>query len=315
MPSDQRREAIVLPAPASRHDGAHDRHVGMLKAASERVGQQHLRSSVRANCSGRLTIADGSPAGPLTSVPSQSVLDALDAQAAVGRRASGRSPSKFSSARPIGIHQLVTAGARWILPVLFHPLAHRQRLARLLVERRHVGRRSAAACRECWSARIYRASPETCGCAYEFSVEDAAVPSKALARPRRATATAAELVAVNASGCRSDAPGARSRTCSRPSAGRATLRSSRTTLSKSSSVSRCSACRRLSSKSGKTSSSGRRLFRLREIQPLAREVAAERARALVGEHPLDLLFEHGWIPQLALRSPGRAADRRGCCSR
>ena len=85
-------------------------------------------------------MARRSPAGPSTGVPSQSVLEAsMRTPPSVVRQRP--IPSKFSRARPIGSIELVAAGARGVGPVLLHALAHRERAARLLVERRHVGRR------------------------------------------------------------------------------------------------------------------------------------------------------------------------------
>ena len=114
--------------------------------------------------------------------------------------------------------------------------------------------------------------------------------------------------------CRSAAPAARSRTCSRRSADPSTLRSSRMMLSKNSSVSSFIACRRLSSKSGKAPRSGLEFFRLRRCSHCSAKLSIERLRSRIGQHPPDLLLEHRRLLQLALRSPASAAARREGCS-
>ena len=60
---------------------------------------------------------------------------------------------------------------------------------------------------------------------------------------------------------------------------------------------------------------GTQALQVAQVQPLAGEVAAERSRALIGQHPLHLLGEDRADSAACPGSPGSAADRRECCSR
>ena len=78
-----------------------------------------------------------------------------------------------------------------------------------------------------------------------------------------------------------------------------TLRSSRSTLSKKSSVSCRKACRRLSSKSRKRLALGVDRVDIAQPQPLSGEIRREVERAAIGEHPARLLLELSRLTQLA----------------
>ena len=82
-------------------------------------------------------------------------------------------------------------------------------------------------------------------------------------------------------------------------------------LSKNSSVSRRNACRRLSSKSGKTRRIGRDARQVAQVQPLAGEVVDERLRARIGQHPPHLLLEHGRIAAAAAARPASSSSSSG----
>ena len=121
--------------------------------------------------------------------------------------------------------------------------------------------------------------------------QDAALPS----RPPRGLSGRASRAGSGCrrrSGCRSASPAARSRTCSPPSSRSSTLRSSRTMLSKNSSVSRRNACRRLSSKSGNRPQSGVTTSRFRRCSHWPAKFVDERSRPRIGEHAPHLLLEH-----------------------
>ena len=114
-----------------------------LEAAAERVGQQLLGQRADEHL------------GPLQQrLPQRhDAVDvrAVDAAGPTRRSASAVPPSrvrqaptasKFSSAKPERIHQLVAARAHRVRAVLLHPLAHRSAACRpllVLLERRHVG--------------------------------------------------------------------------------------------------------------------------------------------------------------------------------
>ena len=72
-------------------------------------------------------------------------------------------------------------------------------------------------------------------------------------------------------------------------------------LSKSSSVSRWSGLAQVVVEVREDVRVGLEASQVAQVQPLAGEVAAQGARALVLEHAPDLLFEHGRILQLAGR--------------
>ena len=94
------------------------------------------------------------------------------------------------------------------------------------------------------------------------------------------------------------------------------LRSSRSWLSRNSSVSLTNAVRRLSSNHGYLPARVRRQQPdVAHLQPLAEEVLHERrARARIGEHAPHLRIEHLRVAAASRESPGRAARRPGCCS-
>ena len=138
------RKPVLPRAAASRMIAAHRRHVVRRQPAAERIGQQvlghrpdeHLRPPEQ-----RLAqLDDAVDVGAVGQLRAS-----RRSRAAVARRARRRSPSKFSSASPIGsisLWQLAHAGLR---AVLLHPLPHRQRAAPVLASRRAAARWPAAA--------------------------------------------------------------------------------------------------------------------------------------------------------------------------
>ena len=132
--------------------------------------------------------------------------------------------SKFSSASPIGSMILWHAGAGRIRPVLLDALAHRVGRAggRLLLERRHVGRRQRRRAAEQVLEDPLAADHRRRPVRVRRDQQQAAVPEQTATgialRPARAGSPDRRR-----SECRSAWPAARSRTCSRRRADRAPI--------------------------------------------------------------------------------------------
>ena len=199
--------------------------------------------------------------------------------------------------------------------MLLEPLAHRCaacRFRRVLETSERPAAVAGAACRGYCRAPICRAAPARCG--WGRTSRSADCPARA---GRRGASVAAErhsseVTAVDVGNPVVPRQPLVEERVVRLSADRATLRSSRSWLSKNSSVSRWNASRRFSSKSGTC----RRRVRVPQIaqqQPLAGEVVDERlARDRRACAAPAAPAPPG--PSACPRRPVRAAHRRGCCS-
>ena len=206
----------------------------------------------RANCPGAAASPAAAPTGPLTRCRRRADRGSIIAPASA--RAPAADAVEVLQRQTDRIHEFVTTRARRALPVRLHALAHGLRLARLLVERRHVGRRLRRRRTQNVRQHVLAAHHRRGPVVLRVQRQDAAVAEQSpalLVRDR----DAAELSAVDVrQAVVARQPFVDERVVRAQQVD--TLLSSRTTLSKSSSVSRCSAWRRLSSKSGNTSSSG-----------------------------------------------------------
>ena len=235
-----------------------EKRKSFLAASRQRVDAWPARRSTRRRVPGRRSVsfsvsvsdelvADGSaatlrrPGRPSNLVPSgrppEASIGAALTRSLVPPLADGVEVLQREAER---VHPRVAARADRIGAVLLHPLAHRQRPCRrcsLSFERRHVRRRRRRRRAEQVLEHPLAAHHRRGAVRIRRDRQNAALPEQAAARARRCSVDAPEVVAVDVRDAVVLAPAARSRTCSSRVSRSSTLRSSRTMLSKNSSVS------------------------------------------------------------------------------
>ena len=271
---------------------------------TERVGEAASRSCCARTCRAAAARPCAAPPGRSTLVPSASC-DAASIARAVVDRAPAADAVEVLERQPDRIHQLVAAGAGRVAAVLLHAVAHRRALPGVSSSGGTLSGGAGGGVPRMFVSTYLPRSHRRRPVVVRGQRQDAAVARAGRAARRRSPGRGG-TACRRRSGCRSAAPAARSRTCSRRRAASMTLLSSSTMLSNSISVSRCNASRRLWSKSGKTSASGcSARARCAGTATVRRSCCAEGARALVLQHAADLLLEH---------RPGSAGARRSAAA-
>ena len=263
---------------AGAHDGAHGRHVGRVQRPAERVGQQLLGGHGQERIGPRRAPPAAGPRRPWSGVPSASWPGRVDRHARVAL-APGADEVEVLERKPDRVHDLVARGTHRVGAVQLEPLAQRGRLGRLDRSSRFTstpgGGCGGGVPSRFSSTHLPRDTGEV-RVATDVTVSMLPWPS----RPRRGLSAgerhAAEVAAVHVGNAVVPRQPFVQRTCSRRRAASTRLRSSRTMLPKSISVSRRNDCRRLSSNVPRL-----RLHvgELAQVEPLARRSCRTSASA------------------------------------